>query len=459
MLYRLWLTLFLSVTFSQAQTLPTHQAALKRVVIIPIQGDIEPALVYVVRRGIKEAKEKKADAVILHIDTNGGRVDSTTEIINILSRFEPQSQTYTFVDTKAFSAGAFISAATRHIYMAPGSVIGAATPILSTGEEMPKAIEEKMTSAVRALVRATAERHGHNTQVFEAMIDRDQGLTIDNKEIVPKGKILTLTSQEAEKKYGKPPRPLLSSGTANSLESFLKTIGADQAERIEIKETGFERVARGIVKISPILLLLGIVGIYLELKTPGLSLPGLLGGFCFLLFFFGHSIAGLSGQEVFIIFMIGIILVSVEMIIFPGTILPGVLGVVFIMISLVLAMVDKYPSDPLVPNITQLQQPLLNFSIALIGGMIVIGFLARYLPESHFFSKMALANTSGTLAPSLNPLSLGQTGIAITPLRPSGKAKFGEQLAEITSAGEFIEANQTIRVVAVEDNKIIVEKI
>ena len=461
MLGRLLLTLLLGTAFTQAQTPSTNSPAIKRVVIIPIQGDIEPALVYIVRRGIKEAKEKKADAIILHIDTNGGRVDSTTEIINILSRFEPQSQTYTLVDTKAFSAGAFISAATRHIYMTPGSVIGAATPILSTGQEMPKAIEEKMTSAVRALVRATAERHGHNTKVFEAMIDRDQGLTIDNKEIAPKGKILTLTAQEAEKKYGKPPRPLLSSGSVNSLESFLKLIDADKAEQIEIKETGFEKLARWIVKISPVLLLLGIVGIYVELKTPGIGLPGLVGGLCFLFFFFGHFIAGLSGQEVFIIFMIGVILVLVEIIIFPGTIFPGVMGVALIMTSLVLAMVDKYPADPMIPTITQLQQPLLNFSIALIGGIIAIGLLARYLPESRFLSRLALATTSGTTSSSshFDRISVGQIGVTLTPLRPSGKTQFGEHLTETTSAGEFIESNQSVRVATVENNKIIVEKV
>jgi membrane-bound serine protease (ClpP class) len=464
---RLLLAFFIGTSFSYfsvAQTPPTNSAVsspIQRVVVIPIQGDIEPALVYIVRRAIKEAKEKKADALILHMDTNGGRVDSTTEIINILSRFEPQNQTYTLIDTKAFSAGAFISAATRYIYMTPGSVIGAATPILSTGQEMPEAIEEKTTSAVRALVRATAERHGHNTKVFEAMIDRDQGLTVDGKEIVPKGKILTLTSQEAEKKYGKPPRPLLSTGTVKSLDQFLKEIGAENAERIEIKETGFEILARWVVKISPILLFIGIVGVYVELKTPGLGLPGLFAAICLLIFFFGHYIAGLSGHEAFVLFILGVILLLIEILIFPGAIIPGVLGVVFIMTSLILAMVDKYPADPIIPSLSQLQVPLLNFSIALIAGIIVIGLLARFLPESRLFRRLTLETTSGVQIPAslaVRPRQVGETGIALSPLKPSGKGQFGEAIEEITSAGEFIDANQSIRIVEITDNKIIVEK-
>lgn len=465
---RLLLAFFIGTSFSYfsvAQTSPTNAAAsspIQRILVIPIQGDIEPALVYIVRRAIKEAKEKKADAIVIHMDTNGGRVDSTTEIINILSRFEPQSQTYTLIDTKAFSAGAFISAATRYIYMTPGSVIGAATPILSTGQEMPEAIEEKMTSAVRALVRATAERHGHNTKVFEAMIDRDQGLTVDGKEIVPKGKILTLTAQEAEKKYGKPPRPLLSTGTVKSLDQLLKQIGAENAERIEIKETGFEILARWVVKISPILLFIGIVGVYVELKTPGLGLPGLCAALCLLLFFFGHYIAGLSGQEVFILFILGVILLLIEILMFPGAIIPGVLGVVFIMTSLILAMVDKYPADPIIPSLSQLQVPLLNFSIALITGIIVIGFLARFLPESRLFRRLTLETASG-IKPMPSPASrsrqVGEIGISLSPLKPSGQGQFGERIEEITSAGEFIEADQSIRIVEITDNKIIVEKV
>src|SRR6266850_3135759 len=137
-------------------------APTKKVYVLPIRDDIMAPLVYIVRRGVKEAIEAKADLLVLDMETNGGRVDTTEEIIQILNQFK--GQTVTFVNTKAFSAGAFISVATQKIFMTPGSVIGAAAPIIiSPGgggvEKTPETYEVKMTSAVSALVRASAEKN------------------------------------------------------------------------------------------------------------------------------------------------------------------------------------------------------------------------------------------------------------------------------------------------------------
>ena len=187
-----------------------------------------PPLVYVVRRGVKEAMEANADALILDMNTDGGRVDVTEEIIQIISKFK--GPTVTYVNDRAFSAGAFISVATQKIYMAPQSVIGAAAPIMmspgGTGaENMPDTVEAKMTSAIRALVRAQAEKNGHNIEVVEAMIDKTKALTIDGEVLNKEGNILTLTDRQAAKEYGNPPKPLLSSGTVESLDALLAQAG------------------------------------------------------------------------------------------------------------------------------------------------------------------------------------------------------------------------------------------
>ncbi len=430
----------------------------KKVFVVPIQGDIEPALVYVVRRAVKEASEAKADALVLHMNTNGGRVDSTEEILQIIQKFEPQAQTYTLIDTKAFSAGAFISAGTRAIYMTPGSVIGAATPILATGQEMPKAIEEKMTSGVRGLVRAAAERHGHNTAVFDAMVDRDQGLTIEGKEIVPKGKILTLTAQEAQQSLGKPPTPLLSAGTVDSLEAMLASAGLSAAAVIHVEETGFEAISRWIVKMSPILLLIGIVGIYVEMKTPGFGLAGISGVAALLVFFFGHSVAGLSGQEGLVLFALGLALVLVEVFFLPGTLIPGLLGTALILVAFLITMTDRYPAEPIMPTLPQLRLPMLKLASSLVGSVIVIGLLARYLPEAPFLRKMTLTNASGDsgVIPS-QPAE--PTGLATTDLRPSGKARFGDSLLDVSTAGEYLCSGTPLRVTRRELGTIFVERV
>src|SRR5439155_25518759 len=151
--------------------------------------------------------------LILDIDTYGGRVDSLMKIIEIINNFK--GDTVTYVNTKAFSAGALLSFATQKIYMAPGGVIGAAAPVTMspTGggtESMPDTVEAKSASAISALMRVNAEKNGHNTDVVDAMVKKTAELIIDRKVINRKGEVLTLTDSEARAEYGNPPKPLLS---------------------------------------------------------------------------------------------------------------------------------------------------------------------------------------------------------------------------------------------------------
>ena len=350
---------------------PSRRPAAK-VYILPIREDIMPPLVYVVRRGVKEAMEANADALILDMNTDGGRVDVTEEIIEIISKFK--GATVTYVNDRAFSAGAFISVATQKIYMAPQSVIGAAAPIMmspgGTGaEKMPDTVEAKMTSAVRALVRTQAEKNGHNIDVIEAMIDKTKELKIDGEVLNKEGNILTLTDRQAAKEYGNPPKPLLSSGTVESLDALLAQLGYAGAQRVEIKPTGAEKLGIWINTIAPLLLIIGIVGLYIEFKTPGFGLPGIIGIIAFAIYFLGGYVAGLSAAGWVIVFVVGLILVLVELLVFPGTFIAGITGAVLMLVALVMGMVDMYPGTPTLPTLPQLQLPLRDISVA-VGGLV-----------------------------------------------------------------------------------------
>src|SRR6266404_3097825 len=272
----------------------TGNSGQRKVYVLPIRSDIMPPLVYLVRRGVKAAMEARADLLVLDMDTNGGRVDVTEEIIEILNNFK--GQTATFVNKRAFSAGAFISIATQKIFMAPQSVIGAAAPVMlvpgGPPQDMPETMQAKMNSALRALVRTSAEKNGYNVEVVEAMIDKSKEPKIGDKILNEKGQILTLTNTEAEHKYGGQQKPLLSSGTVEGIEELLKALGFDNAVRVEIEPTGVERLAMWINMVSPLLLIIGIVGLYIEFKTPGFGLPGIIGIIAFALYFFGGYIAG-----------------------------------------------------------------------------------------------------------------------------------------------------------------------
>ncbi len=443
----------------QPQSLPAAPStpALRsagKIFIIPVREPIMPPLVYVVRRGVKEAMEANADAIIFDMNTDGGRVDVTEELIQIISKFK--GTTVTYVHDQAFSAGAFISIATQKIYMAPQSVIGAAAPIMmspgGTGvEKMPDTVEAKMTSAIRALVRAQAEKNGHNIDVIEAMIDKSKSLVIEGDILNKEGNILTLTDRQASKLYGEPGKPLLSSGTVESLDALITQLGYSNAQRFEIKPTGAEKLGLWINAIAPVLLVIGVVGIYIEFKTPGFGLPGIVGIAAFAIYFLGGYVAGLSAAGWMIAFLLGLVLIGLELFVFPGTFVAGIAGATLILVALVMGMVDTYPDSPVFPTIGQLELPLRDLSAALTIAVVLVLILARFLPKTPLFRQLVSQTASGVQfvaeLEAQQTAHLGRTGRTIVRLSPGGKAKFDEEIVDVITRGELVEKDRPVRII------------
>ncbi len=437
----------------------------KLVYVLPIREDIMPPLVYLVRRGVKAAMDGKADLLVLDMDTNGGRVDVTEEIIGILNKFK--GQTATFVNRKAFSAGAFISIATQKIFMAPQSVIGAAAPIMlipgGAPQDMPETMQAKMNAALCALARTSAEKNGYNPSVVEKMIDKGKELKIDGTVIKEKGELLALTNIEAEHEYGDPPKSLLSSGTVESLDELLQNLGYASATRVEIQPTGAEQVAMWINMISPLLLIIGIAGIYIEFKTPGFGLPGIVGIAAFALYFLGGYIAGLSGLEWIAVFVVGLVLLALELFAFPGTTALGLIGTLLMLVALLMAMVDVYPGMPALPTFRMLELPLRDLFIAFLGGAVAVVVLSRWLPKTSFYGKLVSQSASGvTTEAKLEQRQisrLGQVGVAISALRPGGKAQFGNEILDVISQGELIDKGQQVKIIGHSGAEAVVERV
>ncbi|MGD9896893.1 MAG: nodulation protein NfeD [Candidatus Methylacidiphilaceae bacterium] len=449
----LWILILLAQTVSAT--------AEKLVYVIPVHGEIDSALVYLVRRGVKEAVAQNAAALLIDLDTPGGRADAMEEVIRIIEHFPDQGATYAFVDPKAFSAGAFVAAATRHIYMAPGSVIGAATPILAAPgggsvQNIPESYEKKILSAYEALVRATAQRHGHNPAVFAAMVDRESGLTVDGVVVLPKGKVLTLTDAEASRRYGEPSRPLLSEGTVSDLRNLALQVGGPGSQLRELKPTGFEQLARTLMAAGPLLLGLGLLLGYLELKTGGSF--GLFGGaalLCFLLYFFGHYLAGLSGWEPLFLFLAGIGLVALELLFVPGLLVPTMAGLILVVMGLLYAMVDRYPKESFWIGAERLARPLLSLALAVLGAFAAGAVAARFLPARGFrlgFEGISAEKTVPTV-------HSGEEGVAITVLRPSGTARFGQKIVDVVTSGAFVSKGSRVRIISAEGVRVVVEAI
>ncbi|MFC1467322.1 nodulation protein NfeD [Verrucomicrobiota bacterium] len=433
------------------------------VYVIPVEGMIEPALLYVIRRGVDEAVSAKADALILTMDTPGGRLDATEEIIRTLGK--SKLPTYTFVEKDAFSAGAIIALSTQHIYMAPGSVIGDAMPIQVSplgGVQAPTPdVQEKMVAAAAAIVRRAAEQGGHDTKLAEAMVRRELEYKIGDDIICPEGQLLTLTNTEAARLVGDDQRPLLSLGTVEDLDALLKTIGLEDAEVKKLEVTSAEKVARFIAAMAPLLLMIGLGGIWIEIKTPGLGAPGLIGGIALVLFFFGHHIAGLAGMEDVLIFLLGVILLFIEIFITPGFGVLGISGLLLILLALLNAMTLPEPGTPWLPvptNFESVVPAIQKLVMALIGTGAIALIFGRMLPKSHLPIILEEEETFKNVDRETSPL-IGREGLAFTTLRPSGTGAFGDERIDVVTEGEFIEKETPIRIIEVHGNRIVVEKI
>src|SRR5207302_302417 len=431
------------------------------IVVVPLRGEVSPSLLTFLRRTEKAAENSGASAIIFEMNTYGGRLDSAAEITSALNR--ATIPTYTFINSNAGSAGSLIALATQHIYMAPVSAIGAAAPVLPTGEDLPLTEREKTISYWTALIRSSAIKNGHNPDVGEAFMSKDKEVKIGDRVIHPKGTVLTLSAQEATEKING--KPLLADGIAASIVDLTQKAGL-KGNIVAFNPSGFEQLAFWITALAPLLLLGGILGAYLEFKIPGASLPGIISAICFALFFLGHYLAGLAGWEVMGLFVLGVALVIIEILFFAhSTIVFGVVGVFLILASLFWAMIDRYPGETFFPTGRALALPLLNLFLALIGAAIAISLLAKYLPKTSVYRRFALM-TSNPPGPSLAgvprefatalDLSPGTEGISLSILRPSGKARFLDQIIDVVTQGEFIPPKTSITVVRRDGMRVVV---
>jgi membrane-bound serine protease (ClpP class) len=431
------------------------------VVVVPLRGEISPSLLMFLRRAEKLAETGNASAIIFEMNTYGGRLDAAEEITSVLNH--AKIPTYAFINTNAGSAGSLIALATQHIYMAPVSAIGAAAPVLPTGEDLPLTEREKTISYWSALIRGSAMKNGHNPDVGEAFMNKEKEVKIGDRVVHPKGTLLTLNAQEATEKFNG--KPLLADGIADSVEDLMQKAGI-KGTVVSLGPTGFEQLAFWITALAPLLLLGGIIGAWLEFKIPGATMPGIVSAICFALFFLGHYLAGLAGWEVVALFVLGMVLVIIEILFFAhSTIVFGVVGVFLILTSLLWAMIDRYPGEQFFPTGRVLAAPLLNLFLALIGAAIVIALLARYLPKTSIYRRFALM-TANPPGPSLAgvprefatglDLSPGMEGISLSILRPSGKARFLDQTVDVVTQGEFISPNTSITVVRRDGVRVVV---
>ena len=436
---------------------PAFKAVSAKVVIIPIRGQIAKPELYILRRGLKQAILDKVDTVVLDMETPGGSLEVTFEMLKALEKFPGKIVTY--VNREAISAGALISASTDEIYFAPDGIIGAAAPVLSTGMEIENTMREKIVSYLKAKVRLMSEGKGYRGEVISAMIDMESELKIGDEVIKNKGELLSLTAHEAMKNYDDSPEPLLGAGIAKNLEALLDQLhGAGNYSVKNLEVTWFERLAQYLTQITPILLGIGLVCLFIEFKTPGFGMFGISGIALLGLVFFGQFIAGFSGYEPGIFFLLGLILIAAELFFFPGVVLLAVSGVTLMLVSLVWAMTDLWPREPILISSNVFVMPLVSVLSGVVLAVFLFVTLLKFLPNGGLWNRMILhAAVSGEPVLANTAELLGRTGIAVTALFPSGQVDISGSRYEARLAIGFAEAGTQVIVTDLKEFSLIVE--
>lgn len=416
------------------------------VYIVPISGMVDNGLVHYLGRAVDEAEDANAAVVIFHMDTFGGLVAAADEIVQTM--LGADVPTVTFVDKNAASAGALIALSTDRIAMTPGASIGAATVVQGAGGE---AAPDKYQSYMRGQMRATAEAKGRDPRIAEAMVD--ERIAIEG--VTKEGEVVTLTAREAVE-LG------MADVVLESLDDVVDALGVSNNEQVFHRATTTEAVLRffGSPILQSLLMLMLMGGLYFELQTPGVGFPGAMAAIGGLLFFAPNYMLGyVQGWEV-VLFLMGVILIIIEIFIIPGFGVAGISGLVLAIGSLVLALIGNVGFE--FPEMPEITSAVVTMAVTLVL-LIVLGFsLGRYMPRSQAFNRLVLqpdlGSLSGYISADTNEALVGMTGRALTTLRPAGTAEFEGERVDVVSQGDFIEPGTAVRVVRVQGSRVEVRR-
>jgi membrane-bound serine protease (ClpP class) len=404
-----------------------------------VSGVVENGLAPYLARGLREAATAGAAAVYLDIDTPGGRIDAAERIVDAVTT--SAVPVYAYVNPRAYSAGALIALSAKRIYMRPGAVIGAATPVDGGGTKA----SEKMVSAMRGEFRALAEARGLDPRVAEAMVD--ERVTVPG--VNEGGRLLTLSTNEAVH-LG------FAREVAGGEGGLLRAIGLPTARVVSIEPNWAELVVRFLTNplVSPLLLSLGVLGLVFEIKTGAFGLGGLVSLGSLGLFFGSSFLVGLAGWEEVILLGVGLLALAIEVFVLPGFGAAGLLGALAVAAAVVLAMVGGSPST------ADVTQALIVLGASLAITAAVTYAWIRHLPNSGRFGGLILRGGShqadGYIAATPRHDLVGQDGVAMTDLRPAGTAQIGQERVDVVTEGEYVPQGRTVRVVRSEGYRHVV---
>ena len=454
----LWLWLFVwSGVYGADSTLR------KKVYTFPIREEIMPSTERLTSKCLDEAIANGADLVVIQMNTYGGLVNAADSIRTML--LNAAVPVWVFIDNQAASAGALIALAADSIYMRPGGNIGAASVVDQSGKPMP----DKFQSFMRATMRATAEAHGkvidriedtdtvwrwhRDPQIAEAMV----GVTSGDSTTL---NVLTLTADEAIAKH-------FAEGKASSVEEVLSSAGMEDYDLIRYEPTLLDRILGWLMNpfAQGLFVMLIVGGIYFELQSPGIGFPLIVAVLGAVLYFSPLYLEGMVQYWELILFVVGLLLIGVEIFVLPGFGVAGVLGIVSVVVGLVFAALDRDVFRHVLSGELSVNRLLQPFGVVIIG-MTAAFVVGLWLGKRFLSGDSALRNRI-VLTTDLTPQEgcvghrfpgeslVGRTAEATTVLRPSGKILLdGVYYDAVAEDGFFIERGSTVVVTRLEHGQI-----
>lgn len=438
----------------------------KLVYKLNIKEEITKATWRQTQQAFDAADSLGADIFLIHMNTYGGLVlDADSIRTKILQSPIP---VYVFIDNNAASAGALISIACDSIYMRPGGSIGAATVVNQTGAALP----DKYQSYMRSTMRATAEAHGKDTvivgndtiykwkrdpKIAEAMVD--QRVFIEG--IIDTGKVLTFTPTEAIANG-------YCEGIAENIPEVLKMVGVEDYKIVEYEPTWIEKIIGFLVHplISGLLIMAIIGGIYFEMQSPGIGFPLGVAVLAAIAYFAPLYLEGLAANWEILVFIIGVILILVEIFVIPGFGVAGISGIVLMFVSLVLSLINNINFDFENVELKHVGVAVTTVVIGVFGGFIISLYLGNKLfsAQKGMFRNLSLKSiqdvNDGFVCIETGMFELkGKTGISKTVLRPAGKILVDGEVYDAIASTGFIDKDVKIIVSKVEATQLYVDKI
>jgi membrane-bound ClpP family serine protease len=457
--------------------------------VVEIRGELDQGKIESLRRRVKTAIGRNANLIILQLDCEGGAtVDSATMARELNTLTDDQGmlpvKTIAYVPPgRSLGAATFLALGCNDIVMAQNAFLGDFSYL---ADKTTDALKPK-----RAMLVELAKQQGYPPLLFEAMLDPDLVLYRVQSRADPGAYQLVTEGQlkqderkqepawHAAGRIDKPEGQFLkldaklakewgvAQYSVDSLESLYALYDLDPAKVRVSRDDWLDKIAEFFREpiVNVVLIMLGIIGLILELKMPGVGFPGIMSAVCFVLFFWAYSFVGEFTMLAVLLFVLGLILIGIEVFVLPGFGITGISGIVLVVGSLALVTLEKMPETT--QDWVGLGLTLATFGVSLAGAIAAAFMLAWYLPHIPYANRLVLAPpteetgemlTSGGDNP-IRPDLLGAIGVAETTLRPAGKARFGDEFLDVIAEGDYVNPGSRVQVIEIEGNRIVVKQV